>query len=387
MFFKLLPFLPTFAADPLLPLPRAHFHERVALPLRGFEAPPLEATAPQRLLLVADGGHSAARSSSSICGLMADAFSAGTLNVSHCRFSVASSVRVARGHALQHGEDAASAVLALESYLGEEGHSEMEWAGAAGSWDHPYRSRFLQGVAARLAAGGGGGGALPNACVVGFGAGHTALLLLTAGAAGGGGNGSRLRVMSFDKATNRAAVPSSDFLDVRFPERSALFLGEPSAALERFRVAFPDMRCSLLVLDPHPQQPLSGNATAQVLRALRGVAAPGHVLVLAGGRTEGAAPGGSGGGGAVAAAAAERPGQPLRGAAAPPPAALTPGDVWRQAADAGWLHWEGTLLEAASAPDGDSLLYGELIVDAPWERLPVEATPAPGGAAPAAANA
>jgi hypothetical protein len=212
--------------------------------------------------------------------------------------------------------------------------------------------------------------------VVGFGAGHTALLLLTAGAPPGGG-ASRLRVLSFDKAVNRAAVPASDFLDVRFPERSALFLGEPAAALERFRVAFPDMRCSLLVLDPHPQQPLSGNATAQVLRALRPLAAPGHVLVLAGAR-EAAAPVGEGGPeAAAAAAAAARPGQPPRGAAHG--AGPTPGAVWRQAADAGWLSWEGTLLEASAAPDGDSLLYGELRVDAPWERLPVEVS------APAAA--
>jgi hypothetical protein len=356
----------------LLPLPRAHFHERVSLPLRGFEAPAAEAAAPQRLLLVADSGHGAARSASSICGLMADAFSAGALNASHCRASVASSVRAARGHALQHGEGAAAAVLALESYLGEEGHSATEWVGAAGSWDHPYRSRFLQGAAARLAGARAPGapGALPNACVVGFGAGHTAALLLAAGGgeSGGGDGASRLRVLSFDKATNRAAVPASDFLDVRFPEKSALFLGEPSAALERFRVAFPDMRCSLLVLDPHPQQPLAGNATAQVLRALRAVAAPGHVLVLAGGRAE-AAPGEAAGAGAAA-----RPGAPL-----PPPAAaapVAPGAVWRQAAEAGWISWEGTLLEAPLAADGDSLLYGELSLgDAPWEKLPVEQTP------------
>ena len=312
---------------------------------------------------------------------MALAFAPGALAPAHCHAAVRASVRAARGRALQHGADAAAAVLALESYLGEEGHAEADWEGAAGSWERPYRARFLRDLVSRAVAS-GGEEPLPNVCVLGFGAGHTATLLLTAaGAPQGGGETvggvpSRVRVLSFDKATNRAAVPASDFLDVRFPDRSALFLGEPSAALERFRVAFPGMLCSVLLLEPHPQQPLLGNATAQALRALRRVAAPGHVLVLAGGREQAAA--GSGGGAAGAAAVVQ---QQAGSPAAPGPAAvnasaLLPGAVWRQAEAAGWLSWEGTLLETAgegTEGSGDSVLYGALQLDgAAWPQLAVE---------------
>jgi 3-isopropylmalate dehydrogenase len=43
-----------------------------------------------------------------------------------------------------------------------------------------------------------------------------------------------------------------------------------------------------------------------------------------------------------------------------------------QAADAGWLAWEGTLLESPDAPDGDCVLYGAFAAAAGAARLAVE---------------
>jgi hypothetical protein len=361
----------------VLPLPRAHQHQQFTLPLRGGG----DSANPQRLLLVAEAGHGVARSARSLCAQVGAAFQLeGHLTPAQCTAGVAHSLRAARGLAAQHEPAVAAGVGALESYLGEEGLAEEDWAGASGMWTHPYKARFLRALVARAAAaaeaelagaqagagsgggGGGGGEAEVNVCSVGFGSGHSALIALTGAAPG-------VRVFSFDRATGRAAIPAQDFLDARFPERNMLFLGDPPAALERFLVAFPATKCAVLLVEPNALQPLLGNATAQALRGLQALAAPDHVLVLVSPLAlpppplppSARAPQHSRRAAAAAAAAA--------GGAAPP------GVAWEQAEAAGWVHWEGTLLAAPEAPEGDRVLYGAFTLgaaEAMRARLPIE---------------
>jgi hypothetical protein len=366
------------ATGNVLPLPRAHQHQRFDLPLRG--AAPGGAPSPQRLLLVAEAGHGVARSARSLCAQVGTAFELeGHLTPAQCAAGVARSLRAARGLAAQHEPAVAAGVGALESYLGEEGHAEEDWAGSSGAWLHPYKARFLRSLVARAAAAaaaaaasagaGAEAAAEVNVCSVGFGAGHSALIALT-------GAGAGVRVFSFDRATGRAAVPAQDFLDARFPERHMLFLGDPPVALARFLMAFPFTKCAVLLLEPNALQPLLGNATAAALRGLQALAAPDHALVLltpqalpppplplsAQAATRRRA--------AAAAAAAAAGGNASAAAAAPP------GAAWEQAEAAGWLHWEGTLLAAPEAPEGDRLLYGAFAAGAAaamqGARLPIE---------------
>jgi hypothetical protein len=328
---------------------------------------------------VAEAGHGVARSARSLCAQVGAAFELeGHLTPAQCAAGVARSLRAARGLAAQHEPAVAAGVGALESYLGEEGHAEEDWAGSSGTWLHPYKARFLRSLVARAvaaAAAGGSAGQQPpgeapevNVCSVGFGVGHSALIALTAADAG-------VRVFSFDRATGRAAVPAQDFLDVRFPERHMLFLGDPPAALARFVVAFPFTKCAVLLVEPNALQPLLGNATAAALRGLAPLAAADHALVLltplalpppplplsaqAATRRR-----------AAEAAAAAAAGNVSAAAAAPP------GEAWAQAEAAGWLRWEGTLLAAPEAPEGDRVLYGAFAAGAEeamqGARLPIE---------------
>jgi hypothetical protein len=341
------------ASGLVLPLPRAHTHRQFSLPLRGADA----ATAsPQRLLLVADSGHGVNRSARSICAQMGAAFALeGHLALAECQAGVGGSLRAARGLAAQHDPDVAAGVGALESYLGEEGHADGDWEGTSGAWRHPYKARFLRSLVARAAA----AGAEVNVCAVGFGTGHSALVALTGAPLG-------VRVFSFDRATGRAAIPAQDFLDARFPERNMLFLGDPQLALQRFLAAFPLTRCAVLLVEPNALQPLLGNATAQALRGLQALAAQDHALVL---MTPLALPPPPRRSRAPAAAAAAA-------AAAPSPAPPPPGEAWAQAASAGWIHWEGTLLASPEHPEGDRLYYGAFAQGAEaamrGARLPVE---------------
>ena len=363
----------------LPPLPRAHIHEQLLLPLRGADA---AAPSPQRLLLVADAGHSANRSAHSICAQIGAAFlTEGLLAPAACRARIAASVRAARGLAAQHAPSVAAGVAAMESYLGEEGHADGDWEGANGAWLHPYKARFLHAALARAPRG-------ANACAVGFGTGHTALVLLAGataaaeaadgsgggGGGGGGGSGGGVRVFSFDRATGRAAIPAQDFLEARYPDRNMLFLGDPPLAMQRFLSAFPATKCALLLVDPNALQPLLGNATAQALRALAALAAPAHTLVLT---SPLALP--------LPADRKRRQQQQQQqqqrigeapDAAAAAPAGAPPGEAWEQAHAAGWLAWEGTLLAAPEQPQGDRLYYGAFAPDAldvmRRTRLPVE---------------
>jgi hypothetical protein len=326
----------------VVPLQRAHTHQQFVLPLRGSD--PQQPT-PHRLLLVAEPGHSLGRSVLSICSQLGTAFDTeGLLTPSECQEALRHSLRAARGLALQHEPEVAGAVHALESYLGEEGHAEGDWEGTNGLWIHPYKARLLRSLVARaVAAAGGGAEAEVNVCSVGFGTGHSALVALTGAPAG-------VRYFSFDRATGRAAIPAQDFLDARFPERNMLFLGEPAQAMQRFLAAFPTTKCALLLLDPNAMQPLLGNASAQALRGLAPLAAPDHALVLL---TPLALTS------PVAAAQHRRKRLGLDAAAAAAAASnSTPGLAWAQAEAAGWIQWEGTLLESPEHPLGDRVLYG-----------------------------
>jgi hypothetical protein len=280
-----------------------------------------------------------------------EAFVEGGIDTAVCKSLAHEAVRSARGLAVQHDAAFSDAVTSLESYLGEEGYSSRDWEGTDETWRRPYRARFLASLVARVAAAPPARppAAAPvsfaparvrNVCAIGFGgAGHTTLAILIAGGGGGAdGAASKVRVFAFDRATVRSAVPANDYFDVHFPDRSFIFLGDPPMAVARFRAAFPDTLCDVLLLEPHSAQRLEGNATAQALRALATVAAADHVLVLLGARS-----------GAAAAAAAT---------------AVAPGAVWAQAAAAGWLRWEGTLLESPDAPEGDAVVYGAFEADA-----------------------
>lgn len=331
----------------LVPLPRAHAHVSLSLDVRG-QSSPLVPPTPQRLLFLADTGHDVNLSASAFCAQVEEVFDAGAFAGARCRETARGAVRAARGVAAQHAPSLSAAVVAMESFLGEEGYASRDWAGMDGAWSRPYRARFLADIVSRVldaplpAAPAGGGAAsfaparVRNVCSVGFGTGHTALTLLTAGVSEGGGissggaaiANSRVRVFSFDRATGRAAVPANDYLDARFPDRNFLFLGDPPAAMERFRAAFPDTRCDVALVEPNALQPLAAGATTAALRALAPLAAPGHVLVLIG------------------------------GAGAGPDDAEAPVRAWRDAADNGWLDWEGTILESPDAPDGEAIRYG-----------------------------
>jgi hypothetical protein len=326
----------------LVPLPRAHAHVSVSLDVRGQASPHVPA-ATQRLLFLADTGHDVNLSASAFCAQVEEVFDAGAFAGARCRETARGAVRAARGVAVQHAPSLSAAVVAMESFLGEEGYAARDWAGMDGAWSRPYRARFLADLVARVLdapppAAPAGGGAAPfaparvrNVCSVGFGTGHTALALLTAGVSSEGGAAianSRVRVFSFDRATGRAAVPANDYLDARFPDRNFLFLGDPPAAMGRFRAAFPDTRCDVALVEPNALQPLAGGATTAALRALAPLAAPGHVLVLVGGA-------GAGAGDADA-----------------------PARAWRDAAEGGELDWEGTVLESPDAPDGEAIRYG-----------------------------
>jgi len=333
------------------------------------------------MIFLADAGDSANFSSRSICEQVEGAFLTGDFGGAPCHAKVGSAVRAARGLAVQHEARFAGSVAAMESYLGEEGYAQWDWGGVGGLWQRPYKARFLQALAASLLSGSSAGGAaaapVRNVCSVGFSSGHSTLLLHTAGTAYAGSAGgpapsaplqSLLRVFSFDRATGRASVPVHDFLDDRFPEGTMLFLGDPPAAMGRFQAAFPDSKCQLLLLEPHDLQPLSGNASAQALRSLQQLAAEEHVLVLLSGRLRSAPPA------AAAASSAGSSSSRKKGDAAAD--APTPGAVWSQAAEAGWLAWEGTLLESPDAAEGDSVLYGSFSPGAAElmkrSKLPVE---------------
>jgi hypothetical protein len=332
----------------LVPLPRAHAHTSVAIPLRGFgSSSPIPA---QRLIFLADTGHGVNRSAISLCAQVEEAFEEGAVNSAQCSLLAHEAIRTARGLVVQHDAAFAGAVMALESYLGEEGYVARDWDGTDETWRRPYRARFLANLVARAinapARPNGPAGShtsfaparVRNVCVVGFGgAGHTTLAILVAG--GGGtadGAASKVRVFAFDRATGRAAVPANDYIDAHFADRSFVFLGDPPLAMARFKAAFPDTLCDVLLLEPHAMQRLDGNATAQALRALATLAAPDHVLAMMG------------------AAGA-------RGQATSAP--VTPGSVWTQAASIGWVRWEGTLLESPDAVDGDAILYGAFAAD------------------------
>jgi len=330
----------------LLPLPRAHHHESLSLPLRG------DAVAlPHRLILVADVDHTVNKSARSICNQILSAFESGSFS-SECPGRISAALRAARGLSVQHDIAFASGVASLESYLGEEGHGDSDWSGFSEVWQRPYKAQFLQGAVARALT--AKSKVTINVCSVGFGSGHTALLLLTAGEALGG----EVRVYSFDRATARSAIPAQDFLDIRYPERNFLFLGDPPLAMSRFKFAFPDTLCDILLVDPNGLQPLMGNASAQALRSLATLAAPDSLLVLVTTNPR-VIPSNN-----DAHAGDEAP-------VSPP--SLPPSEVWAQAEAAGWIDWEGTLLQAIERPHGDSLLYGKFSSQGPTPGLlPVE---------------
>lgn len=346
------------ALSGLVPLPRAHAHTTVAVPLRGFGGSESEPPPIQRLIFLADTGHAVSRSATSLCAQIEEAFREGSVSAAQCAAVARDAVRAARGLAVQHDAPYAAAVTALESYLGEEGYSARDWEGSDDTWRRPFRAKFLSTLVARVvkappSAAHAGSAFAParvrNICVAGCGAaGHTTLALLVAGGGGSAdGASSKVRVFSFDRSTGRASIPADDYMGAHFAERSFIFLGDPPEAMARFKAAFPDALCDVLVIDPHALQRLEGNKTAQVLRALAGIAAPDHVLAIMGG------------------------GGRNNNATAPP------GAVWEAAAAAGWLSWEGTLLESPDAPDGDAVLYGAFATDAleimKTARLPVEA--------------
>jgi len=309
------------------------------------------------LLLVADVNHTVSKSAASICHQIEEAFEAEGFS-SECSKRISSSLRAARGLSVQHDPAFALNVASLESYLGEEGHTESDWEGFSEVWQRPYKARFLQSVMARiLAAKAEGGGGVCNVCSVGFGTGHTALLLLTTGDSS---SSVAVHVYSFDRATARSAIPAQDYLDIRYPEKNFLFLGDPPLAIARFKSAFPEIRCDLLLVDPNGMQPLLGNATAQALRSLSSLAAQDGLLTLVSTHPR------------ISPNQGERHSPEQPGGGPPPP--LPPGEVWKQAEAAGWIAWEGTLLQALERPDGDALLYGKFTLSGltPTNKLPVE---------------
>lgn len=110
---------------------------------------------------------------------------------------------------------------------------------ASNVWFKPFRAQALKKLIGGLEATTGG---LKTVCEVGVGAGHSALLFLTAAP--------KARVVGFDLGVSRYTLPAHDYLDDRYPERLAVYIGESSLTVPRYPDFYPEPPgCQLIYLD------------------------------------------------------------------------------------------------------------------------------------------
>lgn len=279
--------------------PRVAFHKSLHLPLRGQSQ-----AGDYNLIFVAEEGHDVVTAQQGICSGIENAFDATSYR-GRCEREIRDSIRHYRGLALQHDAKYALAVQTMEERLGNEGYVRSEFGTTM--YNKPFRASFLNRAASAP-------GGVKTYCEVGFGAGHSTLLML---------NGlPEVRVHVFDKGTARYAIPAHDYLDDRYPERFYMYLGDSQHTVPRMIDYFPGDACDLVYLD--------GSTSFEDVKAdlsnFQKLTSNEHTLVLAN-AVEGS--------------------ETLR--------------AWDEMVRAGKILWEGTILESPGSQYSDAVVYGRYV--------------------------
>lgn len=306
--------------------PQVGAQKQVNLPLRtaGVEQLPHPSAElyTNPVLFIAETGDPSARAASQLCNNLNNTFdtraydaSSGTSaeyaavgTSSSCTRDLQTLLRDQRGLAMLHEPVYASAVFELESTLARDSYFTAEFE--TNVWRKPFRARALHRLAQLTLRGSGSS----TYCEVGFGAGHSALLVLS--------SFPRARVLSYDLGLAPITMAAHELLDEAYPERLYLTVGDSYLTLPRMRDYFQTFTCDLIYLDGST---LYTSVVADV-RALAHVADENTI---------------------VAAAAARRGSDVAR--------------AWGDLVETGVLAWEGSMYETPGVPESDAIVYARFV--------------------------
>lgn len=251
-------------------LPRISYQQQLSVPIKGSVPDPSGEYPPVNVIFVAEEGHSVRSTRSNICKQVAIKFELPLNDPFNCAVDVSNAVREARGLAMQHPAVYSDAIRSLESGLLDSGihaHNLPQ----TNVYNQPTVASFLRMRIKDLS--GGSNSLSPlSACEVGFGAGHSALLFLVETIEQ---NPPGL-VYSFEVLDALFTVPAHDLVDLAFPDRLKLLLGDGPDVISQLPHYYPEARCNILILSGTSTY----NDTMAQISFFSPLVAENHLLIL-----------------------------------------------------------------------------------------------------------
>jgi hypothetical protein len=256
-------------------LPRVSYQQQLNIPVKGSSPLPSGEYPPVNVIFVAEEGHSVRATRNVICKQVANQFDLPLDGQEKCAIEVTNAVRRARGLAMQHPSYYSDAVRSLEGALLDSGIYSHNLPRTS-VYHEPTLASFIRMRIKELSEEKSSGelnSLSPiTACEVGFGAGHSSLLFLSETSSL---NPSGI-VFSFEVIDASFTVPAHDLVDIAFPNRLRLLLGDGPDVISQLPHYYPDARCNILLLSENSTY----NDTLAHFNQFAPLVAKNHIVIL-----------------------------------------------------------------------------------------------------------